>query len=186
MKGKMKDRLILLSILLVAGLAIAGIATAFGAGSLLKFAGKEVRVVAMGELLEIYENGKLIKEIKLPEGEYNFTIEAAGHKLLHKITVHKMTKEEIEKAQLEHERELNKWLEIVNKDSRIQKLTDGKGIQSKDVISAITGGGDEIILIVKVEGKYYKITIDLNSKTVKSVEEKSSDRIEICYGSGCQ
>jgi len=96
-----------------------------------------------------------------------------------------MTKEEIEKAQLEYEKELNKWLEIVNKDSRIQELTNEKGIQSKDVISAITGNGDEVTLMVKVEGKYYKITIDLNSKTVKSVEEQSSDRIEICYGPGC-
>jgi len=98
MKGKMKNRLALLSILLVAGLAMAGIATAFGTGSLLKFAGKEVRVVATGEQLKIYENGEVVKEIPISEGEYTFTIEAAGHKLLHKITV---TKGEIEKVQPE-------------------------------------------------------------------------------------
>jgi len=40
MKGEMKNRLALLGILLVAGLAMAGIATALGAGNLLKFAGK--------------------------------------------------------------------------------------------------------------------------------------------------
>ncbi len=40
MKGEMRKRLALLSILLVAGLAMAGIATAFGAGNLVKFAGK--------------------------------------------------------------------------------------------------------------------------------------------------
>ena len=94
----MKNRLALLSILLVAGLAMAGIATAFGTGSLLKFAGKEVRVVATGEQLKIYENGEVVKEIPISEGEYTFTIEAAGHKLLHKITV---TKGEIEKVQPE-------------------------------------------------------------------------------------
>ncbi len=179
MKGEMKKRLALLSILLVAGLAMAGIATAFGAGNLLKFAGKEISAVAMNDQLKIYEDGKLVKEITLPKGEY--TIETSGYK----IVFRKMTKEEIEKAQLEYEKELNKWLEIVNKDSRIQELTNEKGIQSKDVISAITGNGDEVTLMVKVEGKYYKITIDLNSKTVKSVEEQSSDRIEICYGPGC-
>lgn len=183
MKGEMRKRLALLSILLVAGLAMAGIATAFGAGNLVKFAGKEISAVAINDQLKIYENGKLVKEITLPEGEYTYTIkttEISGHK----IVFHKMTKEEIEKAQAEHEKEMNKWLEIVNKDSRIQELTNGEGIQFKDVINAITDSGDEVILTVKVE-KYYEITIDLNSERVKSMEERSSDRTEICYGPGC-
>ena len=98
MVSKMKKRLALLSILLVAGLVMAGIATVSGASSLLKFAGKEVRIEAMGEQLKIYENGKVVKEIPMPEGEYTFTIEAAGHRLLHKITV---TKGEIERVQPE-------------------------------------------------------------------------------------
>ncbi len=182
MKGENKSAL--LGILLVAGVVMAGMATAFGAGDLLKFAGKEVKVVAMGEQLKIYENGKVVKEIAVPEGEYNFTIEAAGHELLHKITVHKMTKEEIEKAQAEHEKKMNKWLEIANNDGRIRELTNGKGIQSKDLIGAITSGGDKVILTVKVEGKYYKITIDLNGETVKSVEEQSSAETEDWYGLG--
>ena len=180
MKGETKNRLALLSILLAAGLAMAGMATAFGASDLLKFAGKEVRVVAMGEQLKIYENGKVVKQIPMPEGEYNFTIEAAGRKLTHKLVIHKMTKEEMEKIQAEHEKEMKKWIEIVNKDSRIQELTNGKGIQSKDVISVITGS--EVILTVEVEGKYYKITIDLNNETVKSIEEQSSAITESCYG----
>ena len=176
MKGEMKNKLALLSVLLVAGLLMAGIGTALGAGNLLKFAGKQVSAVAMNDQLKIYEDGKLVKEITLPEGEY--TIETSGHK----IVFRKMTKEEIEKAQAEHEKEMEKWIEIVNKDSRIQELTNGKGIQAKDVVSAITGGGGEVTLTVKVEGKYYKITIDLNSETMKSVEEQSSAVIRNCYG----
>jgi len=176
MNGEMKNRLALLSILLVAGLLMAGIGTALGAGNLLKFAGKQVSAVAMNDQLKIYEDGKLVKEITLPKGEY--TIETSGHK----IVFRKMTKEEIEKAQAEHEKEMEKWIEIVNKDSKIQELTNGKGIQSKDVISAITGSEDEVTLTVKVEGKYYKITIDLNSETVKSIEEQSSAVTENCYG----
>ena len=124
----MKNRLTLLGILLVAGLAMAGIATALGAGNLLKFAGKQVSAVAMNNQLKIYEDGKLVKEITMPKGEY--TIETSEHK----IVFRKMTKEEIEKAQAEHEKEMNKWLEIANKDSRIQELTNGKGIQSKDCL----------------------------------------------------
>ena len=181
MKGEMKNRLALLSILLVAGLLMAGMGTVLGAGNLLRFAGKQVSAVAMNDQLKIYEDGKLVKEVTLPEGEYTYTIkttEISGHK----IVFRKMTKEEIEKAQAEHEKEMEKWIEIANKDSRIQELTNGKGIQSKDVVSAITGGGDEVILTVKVEGKYYKITIDLNGETVKSIEEQSSVVIGSCYG----
>jgi len=171
MNGEMKNRLALLSILLVTGLVTSGIATVSGASSSLKFAGKEVRVVAIGEQLKIYMDGKLVKEITLPEeGEYNFTVEAAGHKLQHKITTHKMTEEEIKEAQAEHEKMMNKWLEIANKDSRIQELTNGEGIHPEDAVWA-ESYGDEVILTVKVEGKYYKITIDLNSEKVKSVEE---------------
>ncbi len=157
MNGEMKNRLVLLSILLVTGLVTAGIVTVSGASNSLKFAGKEVRVVAMGEQLKIYMDGKLVKEITLPEeGEYNFTIEAAGHKLQHKITIHKMTEEEIKEAQAEHEKMMNKWLEIANKDSRIQELTNGEGIQPKDAVWA-ESYGDEVILTVKVEANTIRL-----------------------------
>ena len=181
MKGEMKNRLALLSILLVAGLLMAGMGTVLGAGNLLRFAGKQVSAVAMNDQLKIYEDGKLVKEVTLPEGEYTYTIkttEISGHK----IVFRKMTKEEIEKAQAEHEKEMEKWIEIANKDSRIQELTNGEGIQAKDVVNAITGSEDEVILTVKVEGKYYKITISLNSETVKLIEEQSSAVIRNCYG----
>ena len=181
MKGEMKKRLALLSILLVAGLAMAGIATAFGASNLLKFAGKEVRVVAMGEQLKIYENGKVVKEIPISEGEYNFTIEAGGHKLTHKLVVHKMTKEEMEKMQAEHEKEMKKWIEIANKDSRIRELTNGEGIRKYNVITAASSK-DEVVLGVDIGGKWYKITIDLNNETVKSIEKHESPSISTCYG----
>jgi len=180
MKGEMRKRLALLSILLVAGLAMAGIATAFGAGNLVKFAGKEISAVAINDQLKIYEDGKLVKEITLPEGEYTYTIkttEISGHK----IVFHKMTKEEIEKAQAEHEKEMNKWLEIVNKDSRIQELTNGKGIRKYNVITAASSK-DEVVLGVGIGGKWYKITIDLNNETVKSIEEYESPSISMCYG----
>ena len=176
MVSKMKNRLALLSTLLVAGLLMAGVGTALGAGNLLKFAGKEVSAVAMNDQLKIYEDGKLVKEVTLPEGEYVW--ESSGHRLV----LHKMTSEEMKKKIVEHQEKLDKWLEIANKDSRVQELTNGEGIQAKDVVNAITGSEDEVILTVKVEGKYYKITISLNSETVKLIEEQSSAVIRNCYG----
>jgi hypothetical protein len=73
MESKMKNRLALLSILLVAGLLMAGIGTALGTGNLLTFAGKEVSAsVTTNEdgtqAVIIREDGKVVKEVALPEG----------------------------------------------------------------------------------------------------------------------
>jgi len=162
MEGEMKSRLALLGILTVVGLLAAGVATASGTGDFLKFAGKEVKAVAMGGQLKIYENGKLVKVL---------------------FCKNKMTPKEIEEAQKEHEKEVNRWLEIANKDSRVQELTNGKGIQRTDIFAS-SWTEDEAVLMVKVDGKFYKITIDLNSEIVKSVEEQSLGKTEVYYGSG--
>jgi len=188
MEGEMKNRLALLGILLVTGLLMAGIGTAIGAGNLLRFAGKQVSAVAMNDRLKIYEDGKLVKEITLPEGEYNFTLEAAGHKLTHKLVIRKMTSEEMKEKIAEHQEKLNKWLEIANKDSRVQELTNGEGIQYKEgkyiLLYCITTGegkpvpvgepADTAILAFEANGKIYEVKIDLKSETVTSVEEQSS------------
>ena len=173
MGGEIEKRLALLSILLVAALAAAGIVTASGASDLLKPAGKEVKiveevVVMNGEQIRkirIFEDGKLLKELPV-SGEY--IIETSGYK----IVFHKITQEDIEKSRAEHEKEMNEWLKIVNSDSRIQELTNGEGIQLEDVLWA-KSNGYEVILTVNIGGKYYKVTIDLNNETVKSVEEQS-------------
>jgi len=190
MVSKMKNRLALLSTLLVAGLLMAGVGTALGAGNLLRFAGKEVSVVAMNDQLKIYEDGKLVKEVTLPEGEYVW--ESSGHRLV----LHKMTSEEMKKKIAEHQEKLDKWLEIANKDSRVQELTNGEGIQYKEGeyilrYSLTTGEGklvpvgepaDTAILAFEANGKIYEVRIDLNSETVTSVEERSSNMRSYCYG----
>jgi hypothetical protein len=72
MESKMKNRLALLSVLLVAGLLMAGVGSALGAGNLLKFAGKEVSGIVTGnedgtQTLIIREDGKVVKEVTLPK-----------------------------------------------------------------------------------------------------------------------
>ncbi|RLI04574.1 hypothetical protein DRO26_04350 [Candidatus Bathyarchaeota archaeon] len=135
----------------------------------------------MNDQLKIYEDGKLVKELTL-SGEY--TIEISGHK----IVLHKMTSEEMKKKIAEHQEKLNKWLEIANKDSRVQELTNGEGIQYKEGkyvlrYSLTTREGklvprgepaDTVILAFEANGKIYEVKIDLKSETVTSVEERSS------------
>lgn len=90
-----------------------------------------------------------------------------------------LSKEEIEKAQAEHEAELNEWLEIAKKDERVQELIAGKEYEVVSTGQLFSEKGRMAILTLKVEEKYYKITLNMNSETVESVEEETSDRTEI-------
>jgi len=185
MKGKMNNRLALLSVLFVAGLLMAGIGTALGAGNLLKFAGKQVSASVMTnedgmDVVTIREDGKVVKEFTLPESSEDYTIETSDGK----IVIGKMTKEEMERHQAEAEAEMNEFLEIAKKDSRIKELIDGEDykVSSMSTSGSVKGESDTAILVLEVEGQYYEVTIDLNSKTVESIEEKSSGVTENCYG----
>lgn len=87
--------------------------------------------------------------------------------------------ESIEKSRAEHEAELNEWLEIAKKDERVQELIAGKEYEVVSTGQLFSEKGRMAILTLKVEDKYYKITINMNSETVESVEEETSDRTEI-------
>jgi len=96
--------------------------------------------------------------------------------------------EEMKEEIAEYQEKLNKWLEIANKDSRVQELTNGEGIQYKEgkyiLLYSITirkgkpvpvgEPADTVILAFKADGKIYEVKIDLKSETVTSVEERSS------------
>jgi hypothetical protein len=173
MERTMKNRLALLSILLIAGLLMAGIGTALGAGKVLqgKPSAFSAHVDQSGNVI-IEQDGKVVQNFTLPEGE-NYTWKASSGG----IQIHKMTKEEIEKEQTQHETELNKLLEIARKDRQVQELIDGKDYK---VVgsggSGQTGNYGKIVssIMLDVEGKYYKVTIDSTSEAVISIEEQNS------------
>lgn len=182
MEKNRRNRVALLGALLVTGLVLAGIGTAFGVGEAFQEIGKTVSVVGIGDQVTVYEDGKVIENFTLPEGG-NYTWETTDYG----IHIDTMTEEEMEKRQAEHEAELNKWLEIAKKDSRVQELIEDKEYNVTSAGTSFTGGMDEqkidtAFLTLDVEGKYYVVTIDMNSETVKSVEEKSSGVTENCYG----
>ncbi|MCK4555459.1 MAG: hypothetical protein KAT83_02535 [Candidatus Aenigmarchaeota archaeon] len=189
MEKEVKNRIGLLSILLIAGLLMAGIGTALGAGDILEFAEKQVSASVMTQkdgssVVTIWEDDKVVNEFILPESSEDYIINSSNSK----IVIGKMTEEEMEKHQVEAETEENKVLEIAKKDSRVQKLISGKeyNVIGISTSGAVRGETETAILMLDVEGKYYEVTIDLNSETVKSVEEQTSGRIEGCYGSGCK
>lgn len=173
-KGR-KNRMALVGILLIAGLLMAGAGTALGAGKV--FQGMPVvfgAAVDQNGTVILDRDGKVVQTFVMPdvpEGETYSWETSSG-----RITIHNMTGEEIEKVQAKHEKELNRLLEIAKKDTRVQEL-----IAEKDYKVVGTGqsrdyhaGTYEQMLTLDIEGKYYKITIDMNSEIVTSVDETSS------------
>ncbi len=178
MEKRMKNRLALLSILLVAGLLMAGMATAFGAEKTLQGKPSVFRaLVDQNGSVVIDQDGKVVQVFTLPEGEeYNWETSSGG------IRIGKMTSEEIQRKQAEHETTLNKWFEIAKKDSRVQEITTGKDYKIFGAGQAGTYEKPVAVLGLEVEGKYYKVAVDLKSEAVISVEEQNSSKIEISYG----
>jgi len=164
------------------GLLLASIATAFGSGASQEFTNRSSVKITGDGTVTVYGAGKAVQNFTLPEGE-EYSIETPSGR----IHIGRMTKEEVEKAQAEDEVEMNELLEIAKEDSRIQKLVDGKDYEVVTMGKAgKIGEEDTAILTFNVEGKYYKVTIDLHSETVESVEQQSSSMTEFCVGPGCE
>ena len=167
----MRNRVALLGALLVTGLVLAGIGTAFGAGAVFQEKAKVFRAIVISDQVTIYEDGEVALNFTLLEGE-NYTWETRDHA----IHIGIMTDEEMEKRQAEAEAEMNRFLEIAKKDSRVQELIEGKEYNVAGTGTGFKDGKkiDTAFLMLDVEGKYYVVTIDMNSETVKSVEEQQS------------
>lgn len=180
MEKRMKNRVALLGILLIAGMLMAGIGTALGAGEI--FQGTPKSIMAEGTInadgstqVTIYEDGKVIKSFTLPEGE-EYTLQTPGGGEIH---MGSKPTEEMKEEQAKHETEMDKAIEIAKKDSRVQELIGGTAYEIITGGIASDGEIDTAILTLEVEGKYYKVTIDLDGETVKSVEEQTSSRTEV-------
>ena len=90
------------------------------------------------------------------------------------------------RLQAQYEERVKNLTAIANKDERVQTLLAGKnytvvGIAVVQAPPAQPGNGpiDQAALVLKLEGKFYKIDIDIPHKTVTSVAER------VCYGPAC-
>ena len=168
-KNFRRNRVALLGALFVTGLVLAGLGTALGVGEVFqRFEKTFFCTVVMTDQVTISEDGKVVQNFTLPEGEeYTWETSEGG---IHRFT---MTGEETEKRQAELEAELNKCLEIAKRDSRVQELLEGKEYNVLGTGTGIRDGEkiDRTLLVLEVEGKTYVVKIDMNSETVKSVEE---------------
>ncbi|NJD51314.1 MAG: hypothetical protein FIB07_00425 [Candidatus Methanoperedens sp.] len=181
MEKRIKDRLKLIGSLTVMGLLLAGIGSALGAGTVLQEKPVVFRaVVDQNGSVVIDRDGKVVQTFimpEVPEGEVR-TWSISDRRTNYIIGVHNLTKEEIEEVQAKDELERNKLLDIAKRDSRFQELIAGKDYKMSGIGQAGTGNKiDTKIITFEIEGKYYKVTIDMNSETVKSVEQSSEPKV---------
>jgi len=141
-KMNVKNRMTRLGILVVIGLVITSTAMVFGAGKIFQKTEVYRGEIIDNELLFYDEEGNKIGKVNVV-----------------------MSGEEIPKD----EAELNNLLEIAKKDSRVQKLIEGK--EYDIAIVSLKISDDIVLMILKTEGKYYKIIIDISLETVQEVEE---------------
>ena len=190
MKRRMKNRLALLGILLIAGLFIV-----LSVPVRTEITSSEgVSVAIEGSQGTIYKDGKVLQTFTLPrsyfEGEedYEYTwnssnISEGGIRIGKKV----IKKVEIPEAQL------NELIEIAKEDNRVWKFIEGKEYKVTAATidplrekndTRIYSENQEALMVLEVEGKYYQIRINLLSKTVLHVREQASGAVIIYYCSG--
>ena len=200
MEERINNRLALLGGLLAIGLTLAGLGSALGAGTIFQGNPNMFGAEMNGNQVTIYEGGKMIQNFTLPEdGEYTWNTSNGGV-YISGGGIGKGNGTLIRGSQAEHEAELNESINIAKNDSRVKELIAGKdyeiilaGAIGKSGITGVGGEGragteikmDTAVLTIKVEDKYYKITVDMSSETVKSIEEQASPIMTVCYGEGC-
>ena len=174
MKKEMKSKTALLCGLLVLGLTLVGVGSAFGAGAAFQGDADVVGAKLVNDTIEISRNDHVIEILTLPEGKDGFSMEIVADSGGQLIYIGCLTEVELEEHRAEHQMQLDGWLEIAEKDSRVQEIIDGKEYNVVASGQSFGPEGSTAFLLFDVEGEYYKVTIDLDSETVKSVEEQDS------------
>jgi hypothetical protein len=106
------------------------------------------------------------------------------HIAIVKTTLRGLTPEEQMNRQMAYQARTNKLLAIAKKDERVQKTIAGKeytvvGVALKKPVRNVTGTNvtgdatDTAFLALRVGGGYYKVTIDMRSERVTSIDAQS-------------
>lgn len=189
MKRRMKNRLALLCILLIAGLLIAGLFIVLSIPVRTEITSSEGFSVTIEDTQgTIHKDGKILQTFTLPrsyfEGDedYEYTwnspnVSEGGIRIGKKV----IKKVEIPEAQL------SELIEISKEDDRVWEFIEGKEYK----VTAATidplkekNENQDALMVLEVESKYYQIRINLLSKTVLDVREQASGAAIIYYYRG--
>ena len=129
MENKIKNRIGMIGVLLVAGFVLGLVGNALGAGELIQGTPKvvttEMIIIVTDDQAVTYENGEVIENItfsKETQEDGVFIIDDSSDIL----QILRVSKEEADKIHAGEEAERNKSIEIAMKDSVVQELVGGK------------------------------------------------------------
>jgi len=167
-------RIMLLATLLASALIAAALFTAI-APTAAATASRKFEVVSRDGVIELYQDGKLVKTIKAPEGAKHlevFSGEDGGIYFKFEVEAPPCPGKDLEE----------KAIEIVKNNPRIQEVI---GRDYEIVAVAISSSGEPVIVMVKaLDGTCYRLTVDLDQGMVESIEKAEVCRIELTSRAG--
>ena len=167
-------RIMLLATLLASALIAAALITAI-APTTAATASRKFEVVSRDGVIELYQDGKLVKTIKAPEGAKHlevFSGEDGGIYFKFEVEAPPCPGKDLEE----------KAIEIVKNNPRIQEVI---GRDYEIVAVAISSSGEPAIVMVKaLDGTCYRLTVDLDQGMVESIEKAEVCRIELTSRAG--
>jgi len=167
-------RIMLLATLLASALIAAALITAI-APTAAATASRKFEVVSRDGIIELYQDGKLVKTIKAPEGAKHlevFSGEDGGIYFKFEVEAPPCPGKDLEE----------KAIEIVKNNPRIQEVI---GRDYEIVAVAISSSGEPVIVMVKaLNGTCYRLTVDLDQGMVESIEKAEVCRIELTSRAG--
>ena len=136
---------------------------------------RKFEVVSRDGVIELYQDGKLVKTIKAPEGAKHlevFSGEDGGIYFKFEVEAPPCPGKDLEE----------KAMEIVKNSPRVQEVI---GRDYEIVAVAISSSGEPVIVMVKaLNGTCYRLTVDLDQGMVESIEKAEVCRIELTSRAG--
>jgi len=173
--GLVENRRILLLTTLLGSALIAAALVTIIAPTAAAPTSRGFRAILKDGVVELYQDGELVKTIKAPEGAKSvevFTSETGGIYFKFEVEAPPCPGKDLEE----------KAMEIVKDSPRVQEVI---GRDYEIIAVAISSSGEPAIVMVKAsDGTCYRLTVDLDQGAVESIEKAEACRIELTSRTG--
>ena len=180
-------RILLLTTLLASALIAAALFTAI-APTAAATTYRKVEVISKDGVVELYEDGKLIKTLKAPEDAKHLEVSAsADGKIILKFEMEAspFPAKDLEEKAMEIVKNSPRVEEVVGSDYEIVSVGVGVELSSSSEGLELSSGGEPVIVVVKAsDGTCYRLTVDLDQGVVESIEKTEVCRIELASRAG--
>ena len=167
-------RILLLATLLASALIAAALFTTI-APTAAAPTSRGFKAILKDGVVELYQDGKLVKTIKAPEGAKHLEVFSGEDGSIY-------FKFEVEAPPCPGKDLEEKAIEIVKNSLRIQEVI---GRDYEIVAVATSSSGEPAIIMVKaLDGTCYKLTVDLDQDMVESIEKAETCTIQVTSRTG--